>query len=1109
MRKESGIIDNLTRGKVGAYLQERIREGSDLSIVSAYFTIYAYYRLKECLDEIGGLRFLFGEPRFIQLVDPESMDARAFNIEDQGLALENRLEQKQVASDCYEWLRQESIQIRSIRESNLLHGKMYHIDNNGVEDAILGSSNFTVAGLGLGNAKNNIELNLVVDSRRDRTDLRNWFDEIWADEVFVEDVKDEVLRYVQRLYRDNAPRFIYFKTLFHVFEKFVADQEDIKIEEKTKLIIDTQIWNTLFDFQKDGVRGAINKILDYNGCIIADSVGLGKTYEALAIIKYFELQNLRVLVLCPNKLKENWTVYQASINSLLNPFPNDRFGYSVLAHTDLSRDRGYAGDINLETFNWSNFDLVVIDESHNFRNNNRGRKDEYGNVIRKSRYERLMEDILQSGPKTKVLLLSATPVNTDLKDLRNQIYLLTEGDDHRYRHSLGITSISSVLNAAQRTFNDWADQGRNRRTNTLIDRLSSAFFRLLDGLTIARSRVHLREYYPELLERLGGFPERAAPISIFPMIDENGHFPSYEELNERISRFRLSLYNPSLYLAPEYEHIYELDNVMNFTQRDRENYLIGMMKVNLLKRLESSVHSFTLSLGRMLEKIDDLRSRIDQFQEIKNQNPELDLDDLSPESFEDDELRDALEVGKKLVFNLAHLELEEWKGDLAEDYHRISSIYEDSRRVTPDRDSKLSELKRLIETKVKNPSINEIEDGDGSLSGRENKKVLVFTAFADTASYLFANLEEWAVTDLGIHVALVTGGTYDNATTLGSPRYEHILMNFAPVAKKRKKLSAADVPQDEEIDLLIATDCISEGQNLQDCDYVVNYDIHWNPVRLIQRFGRIDRINSYCKKIQMVNFWPTKDLERYISLKNRVEARMALVDLTATGYDDVLSNKGEVQELVREDLSFRDQQLLRLKDEVLDLEELTEAVALSEFSLNDFRIELSQYLEGNRAALEEAPFGLYAVVSTDPSFPNARPGVIFCLRQRQGGEDTEQVNPTRPYYLVYVLSDGREVRFNFTQPKQILDVLRGLCADKEEPLEVLCQRFDAQTDGGHDMRQYNQLLDKSVGSILGTFRRKVLEGLGKERDFEIPAVEDQISDKSDFDLITWVVILDE
>ncbi len=1088
----SGIRDNRERGTVGEFLKSQIENGSSLSVVSAYFTIYAFEALKSSLYQIRDLRFLFGEPRFINRLDSEKSEKKSFIINSDGLRLRNQLQLKQVARECADWI-EEKVEVRSIRESNLLHGKMYHIAKNGVENAILGSSNFTVRGLGLSQTAGNIELNLTVEDKRDLNDLKLWFDELWNDKNRVDDVKEQVLTYLKQLYENHDPEFIYYKTLFHVFEKFLGDQEGWGLLDEPPQLVDTQIWKVLYEFQKDGVKGAINKILTHNGCIIADSVGLGKTFEALAVIKYFELRNENVLVLCPKKLRENWTLYQAHTGNTFNPFPNDRFGYTVLSHTDLSRSSGKSGDINLASFNWGNYGLVVIDESHNFRNNTRGKRDEDGVPISRSRYERLMEDIVKSGVKTKMLLLSATPVNNDLRDLRNQLYFLTEERDDAFEESLGVANLRETISAAQTDFNRWAKQDGVRRSQRLLEILSTSFFRLLDGLTIARSRKQIEKYYPSSLKELGGFPERSKPEPVYPDIDTRGEFMSYDELNAEISQYQLSLYNPTKYLRPEYESKYDLVMVNNFTQRDREHYLIGMMKVNFLKRLESSVHSFRITLKRTLDKIEDLEKRIRLFQKSQAEDLELDPAEMNIGADDDEERQDAFEVGKSLKFKMAHLDVERWLEDLQHDRDQLEGPFRSAKEINIDRDAKLAKLKELVETKVNNPTTTK--------ENTPNRKVLVFTAFADTADYLYGALHEWARTELKIHVGMVTGGGA-NKTTLGRTNFIDILTNFSPIAKNRA--SDESMPQNEEIDLLIGTDCISEGQNLQDCDYVINYDIHWNPVRIIQRFGRIDRIGSVNQRVHLVNFWPTDDLNRYINLKNRVEARMALVDVTATQGDNLL-DPDALHDVIEGDLRYRDQQLLRLKDEVLDLEDFDENVNLNEFTLDDFRIELIKYIESNRKKLEESPFGLYAVVPPPPNDPIIQPGVIFCLRQKTESDENVKLNPTQPYFLVYIRNDGM-VRFSFAYPKQVLEMYRQLCSGKNRPYDELCALFDEYTANGAEMSQYDDLLEKTVKSIAQTYKKRAFDNLTSGRGGALPLLTDQISGATDFELVTWLVI---
>ena len=1089
----SGIRDNYSRGQVAHFLEEKISTDSRLCVVSAFFTIYAYEALSKELDQIERLKFLFGEPRFIASLDPEKTDKKAFKIEDEGLELANRLQQKEIARRCADWIRAK-VDIRSIREANLLHGKLYHIDDGRREHALLGSSNFTRRGLGLSNTPN-IELNLIVDSDRDRADLKCWFDDIWGDKKLVEDVKDEVLRYLEQLYVNHTPEFIYFKTLYHIFERFLSGQEaDAALFDQTA-IVDTEIWKALFDFQKDGVKGAIHKINGHNGCILADSVGLGKTYSALAVIKYFELRNHRVLVLCPKKLRDNWTVYLAQNNSDLNPFLKDRFGYTVLSHTDLSRDSGRVDGVDLATINWGNFDLVVIDESHNFRNDTKGKRGEDGEIIRKSRYERLLDDVIKAGVKTKVLLLSATPVNNDLKDLRNQIGFITEGHDAAFDQSFGIRSVKDALALAQKTFMEWARRSGERDARELLERLPASFFTLLDELTIARSRKHIQKYYRASMAQIGHFPKRKKPLSVFSDIDLKGRFLSYDRLNDEIDNYQLSLYTPSRYVLAPFKAQYEKEDVRNFSQANRERFLIGMMKVNFLKRLESSVSSFAITMARTVAKIEDLEARLKRFQ----QHQESAAADIQSDLFfepqeEDEELARAFEVGSKLKYQMQHLDVAAWLQDLGRDKQQLALLMDSAQAVSPERDAKLAELKKLIAAKARQPSVNQ--------QNQPNPKVIVFCAFADTAAYLYEQLEDWAQQDLGLHIALISGGARPNRSTFGQANFSHILANFAPRAKQRAKMRS--MPQSGEIDILIATDCISEGQNLQDCDYLVNYDIHWNPVRIIQRFGRIDRIGSVYDSIQLVNFWPTPDLNKYINLKNRVEARMALVDISATAEDNVLQSD-DLQELIQQDMRYRDQQLLRLQDEVLDLEDFNESVALNEFTLDDFRMELASYIELNRDKLEQAPLGLYAVAPPHAEHKTIQPGVIYCLKQRAGAAGNEAVNPLQPYFLVYIRDDG-EVRYNFTAPKQVLEILRAVCQGQAAPHARLCELFDDETNHGQDMRRYSALLDKAVTAIAAQFGRKNVGNLFMGRGGKLLDAKVQIKTASDFDLITWVVI---
>jgi SNF2 family DNA or RNA helicase len=1109
----SSIRDNRPkRGSSADFLKGAITEQSALSFVSAYFTVHAFDALRNALDKAQGLRFLFGEPSFVAMVDSDKAESKHFCLTDAGLGLENALPQRRLARECAAWIRSK-VEIRSVVRSGFLHGKMYHIQNGNAAQALLGSSNFTVPGLGLhpNAASNNVELNIVVDSDRDRADLLSWFDELWNDKGLVADVKDEVLRHLERLYGNQSPQFIYYLTLFHLFRHYLDNADDLEKALMKTALPDTGIWNALFSFQKDGAKACINKILAYNGCILADSVGLGKTYTALAVIKFFELRNERVLVLCPKKLRRNWTIYRS--NNSLNPFDKDRFGYHVLSHTDLSRTTGEVGDLDLANLNWGAYDLVVIDESHNFRNNKQP-PIRPGEPPKRSRYQRLMDDIIMAGARTKVLLLSATPVNNQLADLRNQISFIAGGDvarspeaDAALTHSLDIPSIKETTRIAQMHFTTWSKKKpEERTTKDLLQAIGGDFFKLLDGLSIARSRKQIATFYKDEMKRLGGFPKRPAPVAIHPPIDLKDSFMSFEQLNDEISLLKLALYHPTTYLkkdlTPEVRAVY--DNKMHggFTQEGRERILVAMMKVNFLKRLESSVDSFRLTLRRTIDKIDTLEQRIAAFEEHIEKNPEIDYEGLTPDQFEDPDFdEEDFTIGGRRRIHLAHLELEDWLKNVRHDRAQLQYLLEKTEKVKPDRDAKLAELRVRIADKVANPSIN--------LDGKPVRKVLVFTAFADTAKYLHEQLKDWARQTQNIHCALVVGDG-DNRTSLGTSDFDDILTNFSPLAKRRK--DQPRFPQEEEIELLIATDCISEGQNLQDCDLLINYDIHWNPVRIIQRFGRIDRIGSRNAAVQLINFWPVADLDKYLNVKQRVEARMALADIAATQSDNLLEPQ-QLEDLISQDLRFRNQQLKRLKDEVLDLEDFSDSPSLTDFSLDEFRMDLLQFLENRRQEMEEAPLGLYAVVPLKPAeLPAARPGTLFCLRRSSTSTEKpntrENLNPLAPHFLVYVLDDGT-TRFSFIQPKETLLLLRGLASGHATAFEKLCDLFDERTQNGADMNHYQQLVRSALRSIEQTFQRRAATTLLSSRSGLLPTQSDTpVAESNDWELVTWLVVLD-
>ena len=1085
------ILDNET-ATVADRLRRNLRGADGFDFVSAYFTIYGYELLADELDRISSARFLFGDPTSVEQLAPKDQSPKFFDFTERGLEPKHALQQKYWARRCADWLSQDDVGVRSVKQSNFLHGKMYLSRKPDGGAGIIGSSNFTRRGLG-GGGQANLEINLAVDDAATLAELQEWFDRLWRNGRRTEDVKRQALDSLARLGRDYAPEAVYFKALYELFRQEIEARLEGDANMDAAGFTRSQIWNALYEFQKDGARSVIARLQEHNGCILADSVGLGKTYTALAAVKYFELRNERVLVLCPKKLWENWSLYQAGNGQIQNPFPEDRFGYTLLAHTDLSRDSGMAGGVDLANFNWGNYGLVVIDESHNFRNDDG------------KRYRNLLEKVIAGGMRTKVLMLSATPVNTSLADLRNQIFLITEGRENAFRETLGVGNIRAIMAAAQKQFKDW-ETGQGRRTqrdkSLLLDNLGADFLRLLGSLTISRSRRQVERFYAAEMERIGQFPHHAAPQNDHPPTDTADAL-SYEELARRIEAFQLSIYQPTKYVVDP-ARLAELAAArqrQNFNQQDSEYYLAAMLRVNFLKRLESSAHSLALTLERTIGKIDAALNKIARHQKPApsgNNSPGSNLlgNDLSASDAlpDDDEEDEEFFVNRGIrPYRLAELDLPRWQADLQQDKATLSAALRQVKAVGPERDGKLSAIKQAVRDKVERPSA----DRDGN----PNRKLLVFTTFKDTAQYLYAQLSGLAA-ELGVNIAMVSGS--ETHTTAGANNFNAILSNFAPAARQRRAANG-----NADLDLLIATDCISEGQNLQDCDTVVNYDIHWNPVRIIQRFGRIDRIGSRNPVVRMVNYWPTQDMDAYLNLQSRVQSRMALADIAASGDEDPF-DEAQRQDAAKLQLSFRDAQLMKLRQEVLSLEDFDDP-AIGDFTLDHFFAQLLRYLERNRDALEAMPSGVYAVAPEDAA-ASVRPGVVFLLRQRNAAAaDARQqaASPVHPCYLVYILADGT-IRYGCANARQTLAVFEAAAAGETAPLTALCDRFDRETQQGHDMAVYDKLLNDTVAHIAqahtGAQTRQLR--MGGARDFVLPEASETPRGAEDFELVAWLVIMD-
>lgn len=837
----------------------------------------------------------------------------------------------------------------------------------------------------------------------------------------------------------------------------------------------SKIWGLLYNFQKDAVIGAIEKIENYGGCIIADSVGLGKTFEALAVMKYYQLRNDRILLLAPKKLRDNWTVYQS--NDKLNILAEDRLNYDVLNHTDLSRTSGKSGDINLDTINWGNYDLVVIDESHNFRNNPNKRDG-------MTRYKRLMNDVLKSNIRTKVLMLSATPVNNKMNDLKNQIAFITEGNDSAFS-SCGIDSVSQVMRDAQRKFTNWYKNGdpNNLDVGQLMENLDGSYFRILDMLTIARSRKHIEKYYDTT--DIGKFPNRLVPITVYPEIDTQNQFKDIGEIYDELSTLNLASYTPLGYVRADKREFYEEKYDMLtqtgsvFKQVDREQSLIYLMRVNLLKRLESSIHSFKLTVAKIIQLID---ANLKQIEEHKSGIIDIDLN-ITDIDIDDTELEDLLVGGKTKVL-IQDIDIIKWKQDLKQDKSVLVTLMNNIQLIDVDRDAKLLELKNIISNKIENP----INPG--------NKKVIVFTAFADTANYLNNELKEWLKEEFGIFSALVTGSG-NNKTNMPKCRTDlsSILTHFSPKSKKRQEVFPDEV---NEINVLFCTDCISEGQNLQDCDYLINYDIHWNPVRIIQRFGRIDRIGSVNENIQLVNFFPSMELDSFIDLVARVQGKMVMLDVSATGEDNIISqNSSQMQ-----DLDYRKRQLKQLQDQVIDLEDVQGNISITDLTFNDFKIDLEKSSDEQLQELNQIPKASYAVVKSN--LENLKQGVIFCLKGNSDDYAKKlKNNILYPFFLVYISLDGEDI-VKASQTKLALDYFRKLCMNNDSVLTELITEFDKETKGNKRMETYAKLLKTAMLEVVGVQEEVGLDSLATPGGTTM--LSDALAKEENLELISFLII---
>lgn len=1073
------VLDNITN-TVRDDLRVEIKRGSRISVAAACFSMYAYQELKKQLESVEEFRFIFTSPTFVEekaekqkrefYIPRLSRETSLYGTEFE-IKLRNEMTQRAIAKECADWIRRKA-RFKSNTTGENMMGFMT-VDAKDAQTAYAPMAGFTTVDLGCERGNNTYNLVNCMETPFSQKYMQ-LFDQLWNDREKMQDVTDVVMENISTVYAENSPEFIYFMTLYHVFSEFLDDiSEDVLPNEATGFR-QSKIWGMLYDFQRDAVLAIINKLEKYNGCILADSVGLGKTFTALAVVKYYENRNKSVLVLCPKKLAENWNTYKD--NYVNNPIAADRLNYDVLFHTDLSRDGGMSNGLDLGRLNWGNYDLIVIDESHNFRNG----IGTHSNT-QENRYQKLMEKVIRAGVKTKVLMLSATPVNNRFVDLKNQLAIAYEGNAENLDERLNTTkSLEDIFKQAQKAFNAWSKlEPEQRTTDALLRTLDFDFFELLDSVTIARSRKHIEKYYDT--KEIGKFPERLKPISLRPCLTDLNNAINYNEIYDQLMQLTLCVYTPSNYIFPSKLQKYKdltHNKGENLTQTGRERGIQRLMSINLLKRLESSVNSFQLTLTRIKELIEGTIDAINRFE--KYGSADISMYEAARDDWDiDDENTEFFTVGKKVKIELADMDWKSWRKELQQDADVLELLTLMVADITPEHDTKLQELLRLLDEKITNP-INP-----------NNKKVLIFSAFSDTAEYLYDHVSRYIKDKYGLDTAVITG-TIDGRTTIKGfqATLNNVLTCFSPISKDRDVL----MPNSRnEIDILIATDCISEGQNLQDCDYLINYDIHWNPVRIIQRFGRIDRIGSRNKVIQLVNFWPDLTLDDYINLKSRVETRMKITVMTSTGDDDLINpeEKG--------DLEYRKAQLKRLQEEVVDIEDMSDGISIMDLGLNEFRLDLLDYMKRN-GDMDKKPRGLHAVVPAREELPE---GVIFVLKNINDSVNVDNRNRIHPFYMVYIGTDG-EIICDYLNPKKLLDDVRLLCRGKNRPISEVYERFNRETDDGRNMADMSELLSEAINSIIDVKEESDIDSLFSAGGTS--ALMSAVSGLDDFELICFLVV---
>lgn len=1132
------ILDNENNNKkVHEWIAEYTEDGK-FDIVTGYFTIGALAWLSnEVNSKISNFRMVLGD-----IVNFDVEENHPLDLLNENISIEAALHLNKLSQEAVRFLKQDSVVAKTL-EPNFCHAKAFLFNPNKKDDRnkyfISGSSNLTEAGIGLKFA-HNVELNIGETGNNNQyKELCDWFETLWSsskthtDKTLIDkdgkktkiNFKQYLINEIESIFIKYTPNELYFKVLFELFgNQMLEIENDPEFNRQIGRLENSVVYNSLYKFQEKGVLSLIRMLQKYNGAILADAVGLGKTWSALAVMKFFQLQGREIVLICPKKLEHNWNRYKKNQDSR---FEKDQFEYFIRFHTDMCEDRVESYNDRADKYFINDKPkLIVIDESHNLRND------------KSNRYKFLMEEILAKNEDIKVLLLSATPINNSLTDIRNQFKLMVKGNIHGFDESLGIRNIDYSFRTAQKEFNIWRRDPYPLISN-FIKKLPATFFTLTDSLIVARTRKMI-----EGPESGFTFPLRAKPENLFETPSQLGNFESFEELFDHFPPM-LSGYQPALYLKEE-DEAEEKKSVLT-DERQRDRFLVKMMYILMVKRLESSWYSFFSTVGKIKDHHQNALTKILRYQEGK-QNDNLD-EIYNSDIFSEDEMEadyQELTLGKKRKINLSDIDkagnLNAYKSDLKKDIQYLENLYANLERFHAVMTKETMQRKNLLSDDTKlEKLIKEINRKQASGNNRSNQKVIIFTVYRDTAQYLFEQLKLRGFNKL----AMVSGsGSLTSDSNEETRKFEPILERFAPYTKlymekewdfktPQKGLDAyyewekwieqndltTHTKLQNPIDILIATDALSEGQNLQDADMVINYDIHWNPVRIIQRMGRIDRLGSPNNKVFSINFWPSDNINTYLNLQGRIEQRMAAMKLAGSEVDDQFSDTfKEMSHDESLDQKMRNRMMEQMQITFDDIESNEQSLGFNDLSLEQYRQDLLAEFLKDKDKYMRMPKGLYTGFEADATICPEE-GLIALLGYPSKPAKTDK-HEYKVFDLIYINREGEEVLIN---QKDVLEALT-FHKDRERFVphkidwgdEVAIDQLVQSLKSWLNKQSYNEEKQED-GSTKKTMGAEPLDMLSKIRRGDKSAITRvkqnvKVNEKyqlDNFDLITWFLVTPE